>query len=366
LDIAKSSLAEHMKGGSHSETEGSAGGIGGGIGAMLGPVMVGVAGGFSSSSGSPDSSAWQDSSRDVAAQGLNQLRDMVQQGASAVRNQRSTVVQTARQTERFKVETEVVANHNHCHAITIQYFEVLRHYAIEQKLTHVQECLFIPLLMSEFDVNKIVRWLDILRATLLLPPRRGPLRLFGAHPLIRGLDAAERIAAKYAGSDFPTGTYASERLQSLSGELTITFQLNRPIDDDKKDDAAILDQYISVSGLNGFGWGIWWPYLGNAAALHAKYFANQKVRHKNQIFEERVAPDIAAKLVNEMQFTAVSDTGASPSKSTPRWCRTTSAMCACTSRCDPTARPAFAGTRLPTSRSLLRWTSPLRSARRSS
>jgi hypothetical protein len=310
-DITHSSLSEHMKGGSSSRTSGSAGGIGGGIGAMIGPVMIGVAGGYSASSGKASSSAWQDSSREVAASGLNQLRDMVQQGASAVRNQRSTVVQTARQTERFKVETEVVANHNHCHAITIQYFEVLRHYAIEQKLTHVQECLFIPLLMSAFDIPKIVRWQDILRATLLLPPRRGPLQQFGAHPLIRGLDAAERIAAKYEGSDFPTGTYASEGIVSLSGELTITFQLNRPLDDDDKkaDDANLQEQLISVATLGAAGWSIWWPYLGNSAAVHAKYFANQKVKYKNRIFEERVAPDIAARLVNELTFTAVHESG---------------------------------------------------------
>src|SRR4029077_14433460 len=165
--------------------------------------FFGIAGGFSSSSSSASSSAWQDSSRDVAASGLNQLRDFVQQGASAVRNQRSTVGQTARQTERFRVETEVVVNHNHCHAITVEYFEVLRHYAIEQQLTHVQECLFVPLLMSEFDIPKIMRWRDILRATLLLPWRR--LAPFGQHPLVRGLEAAERIFLNYEGSDFPTG-----------------------------------------------------------------------------------------------------------------------------------------------------------------
>ena len=173
LDITQGRVAEQMRAGSHSDVEGSAGGFGAGVGALLGPVMIGVAGGFSSSSGSSSSSAWQDASRDVAGSGHESVAGLwCSKGASAVRNQRSTVVQTARQTERFRVETEVVANHNHCHAITIEYFEVLRHYAIEQQLTQVQECLFVPLLMSAFDLAKIMRWRDILRAALLLPRRR--------------------------------------------------------------------------------------------------------------------------------------------------------------------------------------------------
>ncbi len=310
LDITRGTLDEHVRGGSQSRTSGSAGGVGAGVGALIGPVMVGVAGGYSTSSGSASSSAWQDSSRNIAASGLNQLRDMVQQGASAVRNQRSTVVQTARQTERFKVETEVVANHNHCHAITMQYFEVLRHYAIEQKLTHVQECLFIPLLMSEFTIEKVVRWMDILRYSLRLPPR-GRLSIFGAHPLVRGLDAAERIFRNYEGSDFPTDSYASEGIVSWSGELTITFQLNRPLDDDDNaDDPSRQEQLITAATLAGaLGWAIWWPLVGNANYIFGTYFANQKVKYKNRIFEERVAPVLAAAVVDELVFTAVSANG---------------------------------------------------------
>src|SRR3569833_439504 len=241
-DITSGRVAEQMRGGSKSDVSGSAGGFGGGVGALVGTVAIGVAGGFSASSGSSSSSAWQDSSRDDSASGLNQLRDMVQQGASAVRNQRSTVVQAARQAGRFRVETEVVANHNHCHAITVQYFEVLRHYTIEQQLTHVQECLFIPLLMSPFNVDKVMRWRDVLRPSLLLW-ERPQLTAFGEHPLIRGIEAAERIFLQYNGSEFPKGTYAAEPLVNLEGELWISFRLNRPrdADDDAQDPARQED-----------------------------------------------------------------------------------------------------------------------------
>jgi len=307
VDITSGSLLEHMNGGSNSRTSGSAGGIGGAAGGLFGPVFAGIAGGFSASSGSASSSAWQDSSRNVSAQGLNQLRDMVQQGASAVRNQRSTVVQTARQNERFRVESEVVANHNHCHAITVQYFEVLRHYAIEQKLTAVQECLFVPLLMSEFDEPKVMRWMDQLRPSLRDPGLRNIFRLstggfaVRAKPLSAGFEAIERRMNQYEGSDLPNTTYASEKVLDLSGDMTVTLSLNRP--KDKEDEAAdhpiqpLLWQYYSI--FTG-----WTPeYIFN------NYFAKRAQQERDRVFEQEIAPRIAEGFVDTLQFLAIDTDG---------------------------------------------------------
>ena len=38
----------------------------------------------------------------------------------------------------MRATTESVANHNHCHAITVQYFEVLRHLRVTHELVDVQ------------------------------------------------------------------------------------------------------------------------------------------------------------------------------------------------------------------------------------
>jgi len=307
LDITQGHVAEQLRSGSQARTKAS----GGGIGAGIFGGFFGIAGGFSASSSSSSASAWQTASRDLAATGLNQLRDFIQQGASAVRNQRSTVVQTARQSERFRVSTEVVANHNHCHAITVEYFEVLRHYVIEQQLTHVQECLFIPLLMTPFDRAKVMRWRDVLRSALLLGARP-QLTAFGEHPLVRGLEATERLFLNYLGSDFPTGTYAAEPLVLLEGELWIAFRLNRPRDeDDDAEDPARQEDFIRAATLwDAPGWGWWQPYLpGDINWLYSQYFAQQRVKFKDKIFEERVAPILAEALVQTLTFTAVSSGG---------------------------------------------------------
>ena len=76
---------------------------------------------------------------------MQSLRDRVTQSSSSVRDQRSTVVQTAAQGETWRAETEIVANYNRCHAMTVEYFEVLRHFVVTHELADVRECLFVPI-----------------------------------------------------------------------------------------------------------------------------------------------------------------------------------------------------------------------------
>lgn len=308
LDITQGTVSEQMRGGSESRTSGKAGGIGGGLFGNF----FGVAGGFAASIGRTNSSAWQDSSRSASATGLGQLRDSIQQGASAVRNQRSTVIQTARQAERFRVETEVVANYNHCHAITVQYFEVLRHYSIEQRLSHVQECLFVPLLMSMFDEAKVIRWFDILKRSLRYADRRTTFRLatggtaFRKRSLLDAFDAVERRLADPDGSQQPETTYAAEKVLDLSGDIHITLELNRPVDKagDAAQTAAELDEVLDDLTWNPFF--VFLPYGINE--LRTKL--EKRVRaERDRIFQEEIAPEIASKFVALLRFAAIDGDG---------------------------------------------------------
>ena len=152
-------LSEEIDGGSTAKTYGG----GGGLGFAIGPLVIGAGGGGSGA----DSEAWQNSSREISAQTMHELKDRINQSAAAVRSQRATVVQTLGQGERTRVTTEVIANHNHCHASTIQYFEVLRHFQVLEELAEVRECLFVPFLMTRFQDLKILRWRDALTRNLL-------------------------------------------------------------------------------------------------------------------------------------------------------------------------------------------------------
>ena len=276
-EMVNSILTESSRGGSSADSGGFGGGLG--VGAILGPVggLLGIGGGYSSAS----SSAWQNSSRNVAANSLQSLRDRTSQAAAAMRAQRSTVVQSVSQHERVTAVTETVANYNHCHAMTVEYFEVLRHLLVRQRLTDVQECLFVPLQMSRFDRAKILRWKSTLK--YVLPTR--DLRV--------GLDALERIDNNYEGSDLPVGSYADQLLEYTEGEMTLRFQLARPKDKDDDFEPA------------NWGWlGILLPSL-SAQEQYRTYLKDQQF--KDRIFHEQFGPQIARAFVNTLRFSWIDD-----------------------------------------------------------
>lgn len=288
-EIVTGALSENVSGGSTAKTSAIGGGLGiGAIGSGIG-ALLGVAGGTSKSS----STAWQNSSRKTAMNDIQSLRDKTVQSANAVRSQRGTVVQTAAQGERFSVETEVVANYNHCHTLTIQYFEVLRHLKLNHRLSSVQECLFIPLLMSTFDYQKILRWREILE------------RYVRDRKLRKGFDAIERIENDYEGSDLPLGTFAQENIEFLEGSLMIQFDIPSPTD------LEILTEKEQIT--EAFQW-ISWIVPSIQKFIDRIYEA--EANRRNQLFYEFVAPEICAAIVENMRFEAILQGGIDGTEST--------------------------------------------------
>ncbi len=272
-EIVTGTLSESTRGGSSASSGGFGAGLG--IAAIIPPVggLLGIGGGFASA----DSTAWQNSSRSTSANALNQLRDRTSQAASSVRSQRTSVVHTVAQGERVTATTESVANYNHCHAITVQYFEVLRHLLVRQRLTDVQECLLVPMLMSWFTRDKALRWRNTLASAT-------PRQLRG------GFAALERIDAQYVGSDLPLRRYADENLESVEGDLTIRFQLTRPRDKDDNFDPAAWSPLLRLFGFD-------------PADFYAQFLKEQKF--KDRVFLEQMGPRIAGNLVSALQVFAV-------------------------------------------------------------
>jgi hypothetical protein len=280
-EIVGSSLHEETAGGSRSTTWGVAGGIGAGfIGSGFG-IFGGVAGG----AGGSTSSAWQRSSRSFAADSLQRLRDRVTQRSSAVRDQRSTVVQSVAQGETLRAETEVVANYNRCHALTVEYFEVLRHFLVSHELADVSECLFVPFPLTEFDRGKVLRWREPLRR--FLRDRR----------LANGFIAIRRIADNWVGWEFPEARYSEEAPETLEGEMRISFVLPRPRDD--KDGQFQIDMWRPWRGLLPVDTlELWTANLNQRTALE-----------RDRYFRTEVAPQIAERLVQRLRFAYVTNRG---------------------------------------------------------
>ncbi|MCI1265572.1 MAG: hypothetical protein LKG19_03285 [Saprospiraceae bacterium] len=282
-EVMESAFSENIRASSQVKSKTSGWSVGASVGFPIGPVMVGISGGYSSSKSRASSSASQDASRNLSANSMNKLRDNINQSATSMRSQRSTVIQTVSQNESFSITTEVIANYNHCHALTMQYFEILRHIVIEQKLADVQECLFVPLPMSVFDENKILRWRNTLSGVLLQPD------------LQEGLNAVDRMVNKYKFVDFPEGRYADENIDYIEGEMTISFNFVRPLDkldaEGKENFEALQTKLESNPFFKIYG-------LFNTVLNNYKQVAFNLQKERDAIFENEIVPKIVDGLVN--------------------------------------------------------------------
>ncbi len=270
-EIVQSTLTESLRGASAAATFGLSSIIKKGLG-VLG---LGVAG----------SAATQSSARSLSASTLQQIRDRTLQAASSVRSQRSTVVQSVTQGETVRAQTEVIANHNHCHAITVQYFEVLRHFLVTQELADVQECLFIPLFLSRFDAAKALRW----RTPLVRALQDATLR--------RGFDALERMRNNWVDSDLPTGRYSDENLEELSGEFRVSFVIPRPRDSD--------DGHFSDTA-----WSTYRPFLfADPLTIFNEFLFPFAAQERDRAFQQRIAPRIVRAFLDRLTFHFIGATG---------------------------------------------------------
>ncbi len=218
-------IGEGLKGSSNAHTEGMSMGLGGAASMGSMGASLGIAGGFSNS----NSQAQQDSSRVISQFFAEKLKNGISQNAESFRQQNATAVTTVAEGQGYSATTEVVSNHNHCHSMTMMYFEVLRHFAIYQELTDVEECVFVPLLMTNFTTANIFKFRDVLAANLLPMSANTYLpAVKGAHPLARGFDAIVRRQTQYDGLDWPTGQYCDEVMRFVDGTLQVTINLPRP------------------------------------------------------------------------------------------------------------------------------------------
>jgi hypothetical protein len=155
----------------------------------MGPVSIGASGSVGKTTTSADSFSTSAGSRDLAASMSQQVADATQQAASSVRNRRASIVKEVSETEHEEVSTRILANYNHMHALTVQYYEVVEVYRVLVALNEVERCLFVPMKLVEFDEETIRRFQGALadaaltrRARELLTTEFGQVRLTATAP----------------------------------------------------------------------------------------------------------------------------------------------------------------------------------------
>lgn len=173
-----------------STTKGKAGGwsIGGGVaGAFKGVSgVLGFGGGSGSSSSESvteseaSSTSWSIGNRSVTAQMAQHANERTEQHSASVRNRRASAVREVSQSEHEEVSTRVVANYNHMHALTVQYYEVVQVYRVVVRVKSVQRVLFLPFELLDFTAANAGDAVARFRGSLLgaaLNPRIAALLL---------------------------------------------------------------------------------------------------------------------------------------------------------------------------------------------
>ncbi|MFL6726681.1 MAG: hypothetical protein ACJ8FS_09235 [Sphingomicrobium sp.] len=153
------------------------GGIAGSYGSLVG--AVGLSGGASythekaKTSFGASSSSWSIGNRSVMAEMAQTVNDRTEQHASSVRSRRASSVREVSQSEHEQISTRVVANYNHMHALTVQYYEVVQLYRVIVRLHTAERVLFLPFQIIDFSgadgLDLVARWRDVLASAALTP-----------------------------------------------------------------------------------------------------------------------------------------------------------------------------------------------------
>jgi len=164
-ETVNAAIKEYQSGSSFMAGLGASVGLSAATGAAVGgPVGLGVglAAGLAGSLGGASSNSG--GSRDIAASTVQKLSDNITQASASMRELQSTVVVQTTQSEKESIETRTVVNYNHSHALTILYYEVLRHFRTVTEYVRRRPIALVKLRTSLLSNGSLVtapRWNDI-------------------------------------------------------------------------------------------------------------------------------------------------------------------------------------------------------------
>ena len=209
IDETISAALKESQGGSSfmAGTAGQASGNTYGTGMWTGNHAVG--GGVSNSWGN----------RNLESDALQTLHDSIRQQTGYTRSLNSTVVVQASQAEQNVLQTRRVANHNHCHALTIEYYEVLRHFMIRTEFSGRQKALLVPFAPFVFTWQLALKLQSILEPVLLDASLKGCFDAIYRHEVVPAIyDKKPEAPTPQTGDTTPTTTSKVVNLDTSLGE----------------------------------------------------------------------------------------------------------------------------------------------------
>jgi hypothetical protein len=113
------------------------------------------------------------STQTVAANTSNQLSERIAQTSSFVASQRSSTVFQTTASEHQTYQTRTVRNHNHCHTLTMMYYQVNRSYCVVTDYKGWRDVILVKYENKDFDAQRAYCNAEILKDALLDSSLRG-------------------------------------------------------------------------------------------------------------------------------------------------------------------------------------------------
>ncbi len=187
-----------------------------------------VAGSTSSSknSGSSGASAATSNTYSDASQAAERFQTTIASASSRIAQTNRVAIRTATSSESEAVSTKLIANHNHSHVMTVQYWEVVRRYKLQTCIDNVKLVLFVPLKLIPFYGGKYGRMDYFTFSSDGITPRTFRERYYGLMQHADVLDAclprSYKNAFKLCREIFNTKGWAEE---STTTERTFTLAI---------------------------------------------------------------------------------------------------------------------------------------------
>ena len=283
-DTVSSELNEWSRGKSSAKTSAGAAGLG----FAAGPVVIGGA----AVTGSASSSASQRGGRSVAASESQQLRDAIRRYGQSLRSLESTVVTETEQTENIEGVSEVVQNINYTRALSVVYYEILRHLRVDTEIAGVSECVFVPMPLLPWTNDRLSK-------------HRGVLRRFARGRYERAMFThLDDVLDNFANNTIPSGRRAHQPLSRLSGSLFIQMGIEMPQDGselseiNQNTDRTVYERElvrIRTAALLPFSGYLPFP---TPFIVEKTVSASEEVR--NRYFQSEIAPHMARRYLDSL------------------------------------------------------------------
>lgn len=221
-------VSQLMDASSNYKTKSSSWSIGGSVSGGIGGFSLGLTGGYSSSSSSGSANARQSNSHNEASSAAQRFQQNIKTSSNRLAQAKRVSMSIATSDVSDSVATKIIANHNHSHAMTVQYWEVMKRYRLETAIDSVDLVLFVPLKLVNFLGNESFFYPEnnYTKFSKTILCNRYNKLIKHANALEMSLPWKYRTGLELIRKYAATPNWAIEKLDTEEKTLTLTFSGN--------------------------------------------------------------------------------------------------------------------------------------------